>query len=422
MLDGHGNPIVRRNAFMARAVAWVNLIPPGAASVAHFRLAVPEDCGETLTLEARLNYRKFTHVNTQFAFAGRPAEGEPDPGPGVDRVTPHYDDRVWVDGEVPRDVSAEVREIPDLPSVVMSVSTATLRVVGEDMVRVNGPLAEARSGDWMRWNDYGIGLLLQGDFQGARRAFERVVAANPTYADGYVNLARGAVQEGLIAEAKAHLVRAFAHNANLASAHYFMGVILKEEGDYAGALEHLRTAATSYPKDRVVRNTIGRILFLQREFEAAIIELRQVLTIDPEDLAAHYNLMLCYKGLGRVEEASVEEQLYLRFKADEDSNIILGPYLQANPEDNRMRQMIHEQVSVSPEIIAAECAIREREGEPLAVLPGQAAEYAKRVVEEGRRKIAEGKGSDRHLGPVEADEVRVVDLEDIVAQRAVRQP
>jgi tetratricopeptide (TPR) repeat protein len=249
-----------------------------------------------------------------------------------------------------------------------------------------------------------------------------VVAANPTYADGYVNLARGAVQEGLISEAKEHLARAFAHDPDLASAHYFMGVILKEEGDYPGALEHLRAAATSYPNDRVVRNTIGRVLFLQREFEAAVIELRQVLRIDPEDLAAHYNLMLCYKGLGRAEEAAVEEKLYLRFKADEDSNIILGPYLQQNPEDNRMRQLIHEQVSVSPEILAAECAIRERDGEPLTVMPEQAADYAKRVVEDGRRKIAEGKGANRYDGPIEAEEIRVVDLEDIAAERTESMP
>ena len=32
--------------------------------------------------------------------------------------------------------------------------------------------------------------------------------------------------------------------------------------------------------------------------------------IDAEDLMAHYNLMLCYKGLGREEDAEAEQQLY----------------------------------------------------------------------------------------------------------------
>ena len=44
-LDGHGNPINKRNAWSTRAVMYARLIPPGAADTVHFRLKVPEDCG-----------------------------------------------------------------------------------------------------------------------------------------------------------------------------------------------------------------------------------------------------------------------------------------------------------------------------------------------------------------------------------------
>ena len=37
-LDGEGNPINKRNAWQARSVLYVRLIPPGAADVAHFRV------------------------------------------------------------------------------------------------------------------------------------------------------------------------------------------------------------------------------------------------------------------------------------------------------------------------------------------------------------------------------------------------
>jgi hypothetical protein len=37
----------------------------------------------------------------------------------------------------------------------------------------------------------------------------------------------------------------------------------------------------------------------------------------------------------------------LRFKADESSQAITGPYRQLNPEDNNERQNIHEHVSVA---------------------------------------------------------------------------
>ena len=64
--------------------------------------------------------------------------------------------------------------------------------------------------------------------------------------------------------------------------------------------------------------------------------------VDPEDLQAHYNLMLCYRGLGDAERAARAEQLYLRFKADESAQSITGPYRLASPDDNNERQQIHE--------------------------------------------------------------------------------
>jgi len=55
--------------------------------------------------------------------------------------------------------------------------------------------------------------------------------------------------------------------------------------------------------------------------------------------------MLCYNGLGDQKQAHEHEVRYLRFKADEASQAITGPYRQLNPEDNNERQAIHEHVS-----------------------------------------------------------------------------
>jgi hypothetical protein len=51
--------------------------------------------------------------------------------------------------------------------------------------------------------------------------------------------------------------------------------------------------------------------------------------------------MLCHRGLGDTESASREEKLYLRFKADEASQSITGPFRRLNPADNDERQSIH---------------------------------------------------------------------------------
>jgi len=59
-------------------------------------------------------------------------------------------------------------------------------------------------------------------------------------------------------------------------------------------------------------------------------------------------MMLSYQGLGDATAAARERQLYLRFKADESSQAITGPYRRLHPEDNNERQQIHEHAGPAP--------------------------------------------------------------------------
>jgi tetratricopeptide (TPR) repeat protein len=182
--------------------------------------------------------------------------------------------------------------------------------------------------------------------KGAERAFEYVTKLDPQYADGWVNVARARIQEGNVDAAKPVLDRAIAINPGLASAHYFRGLAFKADGQYPEAFDEFAKAAAKYPRDRVVRNQMGRMLFLQRKYPDAVAELQKTLAVDPEDLEAHYNLMLCYRGLNDDARAESEERLYLRFKADEASRAITGPYKLAHPDDNNESQPVHEHTSV----------------------------------------------------------------------------
>ena len=83
---------------------------------------------------------------------------------------------------------------------------------------------------------------------------------------------------------------------------------------------------------------MGRLLFLKRQHQEATVELQKVLAVDPEDLQAHYNLMLAYQGAGNAEMAKKHQALYERFKADEAAQFITGPYRQLHPHDNNERQ------------------------------------------------------------------------------------
>ena len=87
---------------------------------------------------------------------------------------------------------------------------------------------------------------------------------------------------------------------------------------------------------------IGRILFLKRKYADAVRALEEVLQVDPEDVQAHYNLMLSYRGLGQSEKAGREEKLFLRFKADEASQALTARPRLLSAEDNNERQPIHD--------------------------------------------------------------------------------
>jgi tetratricopeptide (TPR) repeat protein len=320
-LDGEGNPINKRNAWQTRSLLYVRLIPPGAADTVHFRLPIPNNVEGPVTLEARLNYRKFSDYFTKYAFAGVAQPGRA----GLD-----FDSRTY---------TFNTKPVPDMPIVTLA-SAKTAIAVGQPRWQ---PLP--RRLDRERWNDWGIGLLLQGDLKGAEYAFRRVTEIEPSYADGWVNVARALIQEGETGAAQPFLDEALKLSPRLARAHFFRAMIQRVDGDYNGALKSLAKVRDQYPRDRVVLNQIGRILFLDRRYQEAVKVLDEVLAVDPEDVQAHYDLMLCYRGLGQTEKAAHEEALFRRFKADEASQQLTARPRQLSPEDNNERQPIHDHAS-----------------------------------------------------------------------------
>jgi tetratricopeptide (TPR) repeat protein len=353
-VDAHGNPINKRNAWATRAVVYVRLIPPGAADTVHFRMKIPEKTGSKITLTARLRYRKFSWFNTQFAFAGEREKergGSPmKPGGAttsdtVAKTTPDYDDTKMAFTGSLQGVSAKSEKIPDLPIVTVAQNAVTV-----DVLPANAPAPQPKTQlakeDWQRWNDYGIGLFLQGDLKAAQAAFEKVTEVDPQNPDGWVNIGRASLQEGDLPRARTVLEKALALNPQLARTNFFYGSLMKSTGDYEQAVSRFQIVLAQYPHDRVALNNLGRVFFLQRKYADAVQVLHQVLAVDPEDLQAHYNLMLCYNGLGDEKMSKEHQARYLRFKADESAQAITGPYRQLNPEDNNERQNIHEHVSV----------------------------------------------------------------------------
>jgi tetratricopeptide (TPR) repeat protein len=338
-LDAQSNPINKRNAWQARSLLYVRLIPPGAADVAHYLVNVPEAARGPISFTAKLNYRKFSWYFTQFAYAGQPEPGQNAALLAADRNGLQYR---FSPASIPANVSGKIRDrIPDLPIITLAQAHA--------VVPLGKPAwtATVRKQDRERWNDWGIGLLLQGDLKGAEYAFQKVTEAEPGYADGWLNVARALIQEGETERAKPYIEKALKIDSGLARIWFFKAQIQRADGDYDGALESLETVRSKYPRDRVALNQIGRILFLKREYVRALAALKEVSSVDPEDVQMHYTRMLCYRGLEDAKGVAREEALFRRFKADEASQAITEERRMISPEDNNERQAIHDHESAA---------------------------------------------------------------------------
>ncbi|MBV9745119.1 MAG: hypothetical protein JO099_15265, partial [Acidobacteriia bacterium] len=179
-LDGAGNPINKRNAWQARSVLYVHQIPPGAADVAHYRMRIPSDAKGPITVTAKLNYRKFSYYYTQFSYAGVPKPGQP---PSLLNASFNGLEYSFDPANIPANVSGAIKgEIPVLPVVTLA-QAQTILGVGAAAMKWQPVVRKAGR---ERWNDWGIGLLLQGDLKGAEYAFRRVTEAEPEYADGWL--------------------------------------------------------------------------------------------------------------------------------------------------------------------------------------------------------------------------------------------
>ncbi len=310
ILDRHGQPIHRRNAQDIHVMVYANVIGPGTANIAHYEFIIPPElAGHSLDLQARLLWRKFDRDYTVFAYQTNP------------EAFKRFD------------------TVPDLPVTEIASDQVTLAVAGPDAAPP-APAAVEAPDSWMRFNDYGIGLLLEGDTRGAARAFARVADLQPGRIDGHLNQARAAFQDGHLDKAYEHLRACERIAPGNPHAAWVWGLVLQEDGRYAEAVLAYRRVLDEFPEDRATWRNLGRTRYLDGQYERAVEAFAEVLRIDPEDRVAHYHTMLCYQALGRTGEAAVAEAAYEIYKLDDSAQQITRAFRLDNPAANRQAQAI----------------------------------------------------------------------------------
>ncbi len=323
LLDRDGQRIQRRNAQDIYVTAAANVIGPGTADVAHYEFVVPEQAaGGSLTVRARLMWRKFDRGFTEFAFAANPE--------GFRRFS-------------------DVPELPVTQIVTDALMFAIVPSTRDDPSTRGNPRSDgsattagtADGEDWTRYNDYGIALLLEGNTRLAMRAFDRVRAAHPEKIDGPINMARTALRDGNLEAAYDLLQEAERIRPGDARSAWVWGQVLQEDGRYEDAVLAFRRVLEAFPEDRATWRNLGRALYLSQQYEEALVALDRVLQIDPEDRVAHYHRMLVFRALGRQVEAAAAESAHERYRIDDAAQAVAGAYRRAHPGVNLMAQPIH---------------------------------------------------------------------------------
>lgn len=312
MLDHDGNRVFRRDAHNFHVPVYVNVIGPGTADVAHYEFVLPHElAGRQITLRARLLWRKFDRAYTEFAF------------------------------ERNRAGFAAFTDVPDLPITEIATSTVRLAVTngeGEFHANHDPPL---HPDAWQRINDYGIGLLLEGDTRGAIAAFRALARHSPQRPDGFRNLARALRADGDLPAAYVALRDAERISPGDLQNAWVWGQVLAEDGRLDEAIAAYRRITAEWRDDRGAWREIAVAAYRALRFEDSLEASQHVLRIDPEDRVAHYYRMLTLRALGRHTEAGLAQAAYEKYSIDESAQEITQAHRRHSPADNLESQMIH---------------------------------------------------------------------------------
>jgi tetratricopeptide (TPR) repeat protein len=350
MLDKEGNRIDRRNPQDIFTPLYNHQIPPGAGQVAHYELQLPEELTAPVTVDLRLQYRKFD--KQYMDFVTRTAKPGDNPIRGYEPGKPYYN---------------------DLPITTLAVDSITFPVAGVD-VTVE-PQKSAIADAWQRWNDYGIGLLLEGGGAGpgktelkqAEQAFMEVEKLDRF--DGPLNLARVYFTEGRLDEAVAALGRAAKYDNPPAppwAIAWFSGVVNKQQGHLDEAIKNFRSILYDrteerdrrkfdFSKDYVALNELGQTLFERAKqmrgaenksaredlLRQAKEEFGKTLLLDPENVTAHYALAQLYQLLGDEKSSAKHRELHARYKPDDNAqDRAINLARQKNPAANHAAERL----------------------------------------------------------------------------------
>ena len=271
------------------SVAYDNTVPAGRSVLVRYRFKVPQDAKGKLTISARVEYRHLrqSYLNNIFG-----------------------------------------KDHPAYPVVELSARTRTLKI-GENAVE---PPDAVDNPDWMRWNNIGIAYLDQLQYADAVEAFGEVVKLRPDYADGYTNIALTEMAWEKFSSARTAINKALELAPGNARALYYRALLERRNSESAEEIADLKKVVELYPQSRDARRELGVAYYQQHYPQLAIEQFESLQAIDPDDVAAHYNLAILYRRAGMKDKAREQSALFATKKQDPGAPTYSYDFLRQHPE------------------------------------------------------------------------------------------
>jgi tetratricopeptide (TPR) repeat protein len=270
-----------------RVLAYNNALQSGRSQLVRYRFRLPKNISGSVSLTATVRYRRFNQHFVDYAMAEK-----------------HY----------------------PLVIVDMASETRTLRI-GENSQR--SPSAQD---EWMRWNNYGIALLDAQQYEASVHAFERVAALRPDYADAFTNMAVVEISWQRYDDAKSNLAKALALLPGDPRALYYRALAERNAGQVKPAIADLEAVLVKYPRAKDALRELGFSYYQEHDYPAARSAYERLQAIDPDDLAAHYQLAILYRRLGEKQKAALESAKFADQKDDPGASTFALDFLSKHPE------------------------------------------------------------------------------------------
>jgi tetratricopeptide (TPR) repeat protein len=278
-----------------RVLAYNNTIQSGRSQLVRYRFRLPKEVSGAVTITATVKYRRFDQRFIDFAIT---QTGQKEPKP--------------------------------YPQPILEVGSDT-RILN---IGANPPAAPQAGATpaWMRWNNYGIALLDALQYEAAVDAFQHVADLRPDYADAYTNMAIVEISWERYNDAKPHLAKALELLPGDPRALYYRALVERNAGQVQEAINDLQAMLAKYPLAKDGLRELGFSYYQQHDYPKAREQYEKLQAIDPDDLAAHYQLAILYRRLGEKEKAAVESAKFADQKDDPTASTYALEYLRKHPE------------------------------------------------------------------------------------------